>query len=98
MTPNINKILKADPRSSKYGAPLGDADRFDNGDELLYIQRVAMIDGDYAPDGTYWGGYPSKPLYCAFSDMNRIYVRAMGRKQAMGLIQERYPGVRFIKI
>lgn len=98
MAPNINKLLKAEPRSSKYGAPMGAADRFDNVEELLYLQRIRFVDGDYAADGTYWGRIPGGPdLWCAFSEMNRIYMRATDRKHAIYLIQDAYPGVQFHK-
>lgn len=76
---------------------MGDMDRFDNENEPLYVQQVTMIDGDYGSDGTYWGGYPSVPLYCAFSAMNRIYVRAVNRKQAIAIVQETYPDAQFHK-
>lgn len=97
MAPDINRLLKAEPRSCRYGAPMGAADRFDNVEELLYVQRVRLVDGDYAPDGTYWGGYPSEPMYCAFSDMNRIYVRAINRQEAIALVEKTYAGVQFHK-
>ena len=98
MTPDINKLLKAEPVSSKYGAPMGAADRFDNEEELLYVQQVHFVDGDYAPDGTYWGNMAQGPyLWCAFSEHNRIYIRASNRNHAIALVQETYPEAKFHK-
>lgn len=75
---------------------MGTFDHFDNIDELLYVQRIHLVDGDYAPDGTYWGR-TEDALWCVFSDMNRIYVRAKNRKEAITLVEETYPGVMFHK-
>lgn len=84
-TPNINQILRASDVASQYGAPMGARSRLDDPIERLYVQVVQMVDGDYAPDGTYWGGYPSLPLWCAFSAdrANCIYVRARTRDLAV---------------
>jgi len=97
-TPNINQILKSEPRNNLYGAPLGDANFVDDIEDPMYVQRVKFIDGDYAPDGTYWGG--GEPLYCAFTNatsINRIYVRANSRAEAIASILEGYPDAKFIK-
>ncbi len=70
-TPNINRILRAHPRDGKYGAPMGAHnydDRLSGSTARVYCQRVRFIDGDYGPDGTYWGGgMGTLPLYCVFS-------------------------------
>lgn len=92
-TPDINKILKSQPVSSKFGSPMGARNRFDNPDEPLYVQRIRFVDGDYAPDGAYWGG--GEPLYCAFSDSNRIYIRADNRAKALEKVLEEWPGAEF---
>lgn len=93
-TPNINKLLRASQVSSKFGAPMGQRNCFDNPDEPLYVQRVRFVDGDYAPDGVYWGG--GEPLYCAFSDSNRIYIRAANRTEALEKVLEDWPEAKFI--
>jgi hypothetical protein len=94
-TPDINKLLKSAPVNCKYGAPMGQSNRFDNPDEPLYVQRVRMIDGDYAPDSTYWGG--GEPLYCAFSNSNRIYIRASNRPEALEKVLEERPDAKFVR-
>lgn len=83
VTPNINRILRADPRSGKYGAPMGASNRAGHPRGKLYCQRVQFIDGDYGADGTYWGG--NSPLYCVFDAENttRWYVRASSRREAL---------------
>jgi hypothetical protein len=101
---NINKILRDCPRECKYGAPLGQADKRDS-PWPLYLQKVRLVDGDYAPDGTYWG-QGVNPLYCAFNGDDglfnpgrgtRIYMRAANRKEAMEKIMKKYPGIKFAK-
>jgi hypothetical protein len=85
-TPNINKLLRARPRPCKYGAPLGASDRTDAApDAQLYCQRVTFTDGDYAPDGTYWGG--PADLWAIFSaDLATLqYLRAPSRGEALAM-------------
>jgi len=102
-TPDINKILRADRRSCARGAPMGASDIYD-GSIRLYLQRVRFVDGDYGPDGTYWGYSDGEHLYCAFNGDSpgskagygtRIYVRAESRSEAKSLAKERYVNVRF---
>jgi len=105
-TPNINRILRQDMRSMKRGAPMGDSSWHD-GDAPLYLQRVRFIDGDYGPDGTYWGGgREAKAIWCAFSgecsehlaaQQSRIYVRAMNRKNAAVEVRLQFPTATFHK-
>jgi hypothetical protein len=87
-TPNINQTLRAHPRNSAAGAPMGTRERFDDPAQPMYVQRIDMVDGDYAPDGTYWGGPPSAPLWCAFSadGANCIYVRGATRAVAVAAL------------
>ena len=103
-TPNINKILAANPRYTRNGAPLGDTN-FHLATSPLYLQRVRFVDGDYAPDGTYWGDNGT-PLWCAFNGDDgddaagygsRIYVRAKTRDEAKTSILAEYPHVRFFR-
>jgi len=102
-TPNINKLLAADRRSCRFGAPLGDTDHVDNLDTAgpLYLQRVNFIDGDYAPDGTYWGHSAREGgIYCAFdatADQVRAYVRAHTRLGAKAALIELYPEITFVR-
>lgn len=108
-TTNINKILRNDRRSMTYGAPMGDSDDFpeDRRNIPLHCQRVYFIDGDYGPDGTYWGasdkaGY----IYCAFNGGVRddfapamgvrVYVRAWTHAQAKAAVRAQYPDTLFV--
>lgn len=94
-TPNINQILRAHSVSCARGAPLGAGNHIEPDQYELYVQRIRFIDGDYAADGTYWGGYPSEPLYCGFSAEGdtRIYVRAADRAEAVAAILAEHPAV-----
>lgn len=103
-TPNINQILRKDPRHTSRGAPMGDTN-FDEATSPLYLQRVHFVDGDYAPDGTYWGNNGT-PLWCAFNGDDgenaaghgsRIYVRAKTRDEAKTNTLADYPNVRFFR-
>lgn len=108
-TININKILRNDRRSMTNGAPMGDSDDFpeDRRNIPLHCQRVYFIDGDYGPDGTYWGasdraGY----IYCAFNGGVRddfapamgvrVYVRACTHAQAKAAVRAQYPDALFV--
>lgn len=98
-TPDINQILRATPRSCSRGAPLGAGNTFDEDSGPLYVQRINFIDGDYAADGTYWGGRPSAPLWCGFSfdGLSRVYVRAHNRDEAIAVIVSDHPTARFAR-
>ncbi len=100
--PDINQILSRNPRSCTFGAPMGDRDT-DQSDSPLHVQRVRLVDGDYGPDGTYWGG-GGEHIYCAFNGEDdkyapamgtRIYVRAYTRAGAIEAIRESYPDATF---
>lgn len=95
--PCINRILRQNPRNSRYGAPLGSRSTTDGGTDGLYLQPLRMVDGDYGADGTYWGGWSSRAggMWCAFSadGQTRIYTRAKSRREAFQQIAEDYPGV-----
>lgn len=84
MTPDINKLLRARPRASRYGAPLGYSNHDDAPEGARrYCQRVRFVDGDYGPDGTYWGS--GEPLYAVFTaDRETLcYYRARDRADAL---------------
>lgn len=81
--------------SCTYGAPMG---RHSDAPELLagtkaHLQRVPFFDGDYDKGGTYWGGYPAEPLFCAWNDDYVTYIRAPDRETA----KARLPEVRFFR-
>lgn len=106
---NINKILRTKVRNLARGAPMGDIDCVEGSLKNLRCQRVYLVDGDYGPDGTYWGasskaGY----VYCAFNDGRdndpyqpamgvRVYVRAHTYEQAKREVVKRYPGATFAR-
>lgn len=106
---NINKILRTKERSCARGAPLGDRDNVEGPLTNLRCQRVSLVDGDYGPDGTYWGASAKAgDVYCAFNDGQgddqhapamgvRIYVRAHTYEQAKRKVAERYPGTTFAR-
>lgn len=87
--PDINRLLRARPVPARYGAPMGATNRRDAlPGARLYSQRVRFVDGDYAPDGTYWGGGPGTvPLYAVFSaDLETLcYYRAWGFMRARAM-------------
>jgi len=91
-TPDINAMLRARPRHLTYGAPLG-ARNYDDAapDARRYCQRIRLVDGDYGPDGTYWGGGRGRlPLYAVFTaDLETIsYFRAHDRRGALAQYME----------
>lgn len=108
---NINKILRANPRSGNYGAPIGAVDMAprDVYNPQLRCQRVYLVDGDYGPDGTYWGASSKAGhVYCAFNDGRdndpyqpamgvRVYVRAHTYEQAKREVLKKYPNARFVR-
>lgn len=85
--PDINRLLRARPRSCTYGAPMGARDRDDAPEGARrYCQRVQFTDGDYGPDGTYWGGGRGVlPLYAVFTaDLETLcYYRARDHRHAL---------------
>ena len=97
-TPDINLILRLDPRSCKYGAPMGARDYREN-ESPLYLQRLRLVDYNYGADGTYWGCWSRKTggMYCAFNEQSRVYIRAKNRNDAAAMILEDYPDARFFR-
>ena len=89
---NINAILKNQPVSCRYGAPMGQRSGFDDA-APLYLQKVRIDSQGYAPDGTYWG--LGTPLWCAFNDGSRIWVRAWPRADAMIEVRDYAPRATF---
>lgn len=83
------------PRTGRYGAPLGATNYMEEDAGPLFLQRVRMVGGDYAADGTYWGGgCGTTPLWCAFTypaAEARIYIRAYSRAQAEEKLKEDFP-------
>lgn len=99
---NINKWLKDNPVSCKYGAPMGD--RGERGDPdypyKFHLQRIRMVDYAYDPAGTYWGG-GGVPLYGYMGEDDQLlvrgFVRAANRDDAKKEILEEYPNARFYR-
>lgn len=103
---DINRILRADPVNCKYGAPLGQRNLVGYLADL-YLQRVRWVDGDYSPDGTYWGHGTKSSMWVAFNGPQdpdyqpafgtRIWVRARTRKEAAREVRRLYPTAKFVK-
>jgi len=98
-TPNINQILSRPEynASSRYGAQMGRRNQTQGAPELLHVQRVKFIDGDYDAGGAYWGG-GGIPLYCGFSGPETtndepimVFVRARSAEEAKVLIADELP-------
>jgi len=96
-SPNINYILLKDPRGNKNGAAMGDRDKTNCDNPMLHVQQVDFVDGDYGPDGTYWGGVGKLGgIWCGFNEINRIYVRAHTTYEAQRKIAAKYDWVKFV--
>ncbi len=54
---------------------------------------VRMVDGCYDDGGAYWGGPPSKPLYCARDREGEVqlFFRADNRRSAVTILKEKHP-------
>ena len=101
---NINEWLKNHPVSCKYGAPLGDMGVRGDPDSpyKFYLQRIRMVDGDYDPAGTYWGGgRGTETLWGYMGEDDEVlvrgFVRAWGRGSAKEEILDEYPNARFFR-
>jgi len=101
---DINKWLKEHPVSCKYGAPMGD--RGEQGDPeypyKFFLQRIRMVDWDYDPAGTYWGGGQDvEPLWGYMEqyegDGVRGFVRAWDRADAKLAVIAEYKNARFYR-
>ena len=76
--------------SSRFGAPMGRSEIHTDFMAKARCFRVRMVDHDYDDGGAYWGGYPSKPLFCATNGNGlMMFERAGSRVMAKQAIQER---------
>lgn len=106
---SINALLAASPRDGSRGAPMGDPGyaRCDNFSRMR-CERLRMLDGDYGPDGTYWGcgsrarGY----MYVCFNGATDDYgvaggfikyYRATSRADAIAQCLVGYPNLIFLR-
>lgn len=89
----IRKLLRARPRKSRYGAPLGATNDTSGGVEGLHLQALPVPDG-YGPDGTYWGvgSWAHGYMFAAFTpDLSTLlYVRAKTRTMAAAHFRHEY--------
>ena len=107
MKNNINTLLNANRRNMSRGAPMGDRGYINEEQPLtgLLCQRVRMVDGDYGPDGTYWGNSPTNgQVYAVFNGPNAEfkpacgllkYYRAHTRADAISQFSEEHEGYKF---
>lgn len=79
----INSHIASDPRSSKYGAPIGCGDILNMDSGILQCAPLRMVDGDYGPDGTYWGSGSREHgwMYVIYNRKEREYEFACGALQ-----------------
>lgn len=93
MRVDINALLRARPVPARYGAPLGAYDRLVPEHPPKHCQRVRFVDGDYGPDGVYWGS-GGLPLYAVFSaNLETLcHYRAASRDAAIAAHNGRYEG------
>lgn len=102
---NINKWLRENPVSCKYGAPMGDrGDRGPRDDNYkFHLQRIIFVGGDYDKAGTYWGGgRGTDPLYgyMGYDEDGRMvrgFERAKNRERAKEEVKSKYPNARFYR-
>lgn len=82
--------------SAKYGAPMGRANRCGDPEAEVTLFEVNMVDGDYDDGGAYWGGFPSKPLFCARSQDNTVllFYRAANIELARETVLFHYPDLK----
>ena len=79
----------------QYGAPMGMGNVIDSRFPKLYLIKLLWIDGDYTPNGIYWGNTGRDNIYYAYNDYNRIYVRASSRIEAKNEIRKLMSSARF---
>ena len=108
MKTDINQLLKVSPVNCLRGAPMGDPGYINDGQPMIGLccRRVRFIDGDYGPDGTYWGASKTGHIYAVFNAGNDKwkpacgllkYFRATSRTDAMRQFMVKYPGYSFIR-
>ena len=107
MKTNINTLLRANRRNSARGAPMGDRGYINDCQQPdgLLCQRIYLVDGDYGPDGTYWGNSPKHGnIYAVFNGQNSEfkpacgllkYYRAHSREEAIYQFNAEFPGFTF---
>jgi hypothetical protein len=84
----------------QYGAQMGRRSQTQGEPELLHLQKLRWVGGDYDTGGAYWGGgRGSDPIYCAFSpedspndDPVMVFVRAKNREEAKRLVLDELDG------
>jgi hypothetical protein len=91
--------LKLSNVSSKYGAPMGRADRLPD-DPLapidLQLARLPMVDGDYDEGGAYWGGpCDAGVMWCAWREGVQVFCRAVDATRAQAKVRAVLPGAQF---
>lgn len=90
----IDKKAHVPEVSSKYGAPMGRADKAQDTGLRMHLRRVRINNGGYDDGGAYWG--IGQPLY-AYDDGENdwSYLRAYNRDAAKRAIRELFPDATF---
>ena len=104
---SINTLLRQNPRNCAYGAPMGDHGYAHSYDRMR-CERLRMVDGDYGPDGTYWGSGSQQHgyMFVCFNGANEEYkmacgflkyYRARSRSDAVAQCLDDYPEIKFTR-
>mgnify|MGYP000979744157 CR=1 FL=1 len=91
---SMNRWLKANPRNSKHGAPLGKHDDPLDETQPVHVEKLEWVDGDYILDGTYFGrSAQAGDVYAIGQGDNHsrraAYIRARSRNMALAEVASR---------
>jgi hypothetical protein len=100
---NRNNLIIVKPRKKHVlpkvdcsrGAPMGMRNIIDVNFPKLYLIKLPWIDGDYTPNGIYWGNTGRDNIYYAYNEYNRIYIRASSRIEAKNEVRKLMSSARF---
>lgn len=83
--------------SSRFGAPMGRAERHGGGTHKVSLRRVRVNRGGYDAGGAYWG--IGQPLYWYANEDDTVsaFLRAADREEAKASIRAKYPAATFYR-